>query len=71
MTKNLAPVHPGEVLLKEYLRPLGLSQMRLALGIGVPPRRINEVVPVVRNPLRAGSHLPQPAGFNPRRRKSR
>jgi addiction module HigA family antidote len=44
MTEKLAPVHPGEVLLEEFLRPLGLSQTRLALGIGVPPRRINEIV---------------------------
>ncbi len=43
-TKKLAPVHPGEVLLEEFLNPLGLSQNRLALNIGVPPRRINEIV---------------------------
>jgi addiction module HigA family antidote len=43
-TKKLAPVHPGEVLLEEFLSPLGLSQNRLALGVGVPPRRINEIV---------------------------
>ena len=42
--EKLAPVHPGEVLLEEFLKPLGLSQNRLALNIGVPPRRINEVV---------------------------
>jgi antitoxin HigA-1 len=42
--KKLAPVHPGEVLLEEFLRPLGLSQNRLAVSIGVPPRRINEIV---------------------------
>lgn len=42
--KKLAPVHPGEVLLKEFLNPLGLSQNRLALSISVPPRRINEIV---------------------------
>ncbi len=42
--KKLAPVHPGEVLLEEFLKPLGLSQNRLALNIGVPPRRINEIV---------------------------
>ncbi|MDO8847913.1 MAG: HigA family addiction module antitoxin [Coriobacteriia bacterium] len=40
----LAPVHPGEVLLEEFLKPLELSQNRLALRIGVPPRRINEIV---------------------------
>ena len=42
--KTLPPVHPGEVLLEEYLKPLGLSQNRLAVCIGVPPRRINEIV---------------------------
>jgi len=42
--KRLAPVHPGEVLLEEFLKPLGLSQNRLALNICVPPRRINEIV---------------------------
>lgn len=42
--KRLAPVHPGEVLLEEFMRPLGLSQNRLALSIGVSPRRINEIV---------------------------
>jgi addiction module HigA family antidote len=41
---KLAPVHPGEVLLEEFLKPLVLSQNRLALDIGVPPRRINEIV---------------------------
>lgn len=42
--KKLAPVHPGEVLLEEFLKPMGLSQNRLALSIGVHPRRINEIV---------------------------
>jgi antitoxin HigA-1 len=41
---KLAPVHPGEVLLEEFLEPLGLSQYRLAKDISVPPRRINEIV---------------------------
>ena len=44
MTRKLAPVHPGEILLEEFLRPLGLSQYRLAKGLSVPPRRINEIV---------------------------
>jgi len=44
MKKKLHPVHPGEVLLEEFLKPMGISQNRLALNIGVPPRRINEVV---------------------------
>ena len=43
MTK-LPPVHPGEVLLEEFLAPMGLSQYRLAKDISVPPRRINEIV---------------------------
>ncbi|MBS3753123.1 MAG: HigA family addiction module antidote protein [Anaerolineales bacterium] len=42
--KKLAPVHPGEVLLEEYLKPLGLSQHQLALDISVDSRRINEIV---------------------------
>jgi antitoxin HigA-1 len=41
---KLHPVHPGEVLLEEFLKPMGLSQNRLALDIGVHPRRINEIV---------------------------
>lgn len=42
--KKIKPLHPGEVLLEEFLKPMGISQNRLALGIGVPPRRINEIV---------------------------
>ncbi len=42
--KRLKPVHPGEVLAEEFLKPMGLSQNRLALAIGVHPRRINEIV---------------------------
>ena len=41
---KLPPIHPGEVLLEDFLRPLGLSQYRLARDISVPPRRINEIV---------------------------
>lgn len=44
MGKNLAPVHPGEVLLEDFLSPMGISQYRLAKDISVPPRRINEIV---------------------------
>jgi len=44
MRKKLYPVHPGEVLLEEFLKPMGLSQNRVALNIGVPARRINEIV---------------------------
>ena len=42
--KILDPIHPGEVLLEEFLEPMGLSQYRLAKGLSVPPRRINEIV---------------------------
>lgn len=42
--KKLHPIHPGEVLLEEFLKPMGLSQNRLALDVAVPPRRINEIV---------------------------
>lgn len=45
MTRDkLEPVHPGVVLMEEFLGPLGISQNRLALAIGVHPRRINEIV---------------------------
>ena len=40
----MSPIHPGEVLLLEYLEPLCVTQHRLAVAIGVPPRRINEIV---------------------------
>ena len=43
-TRKLAPIHPGEVLLEDFLKPLALSQYRLAKGLSVPPRRINEIV---------------------------
>ena len=42
--EKLKPVHPGEVLLEEFLKPMELSQNHLALRIGVPARRINEIV---------------------------
>ena len=42
--RTLHPVHPGEVLLEEFLNPMGLSQNKLAVNIGVPARRINEIV---------------------------
>lgn len=42
--QKLPPIHPGEVLLEEFLKPLALSQYRLAQDIGVPARRINEIV---------------------------
>lgn len=43
-TKLLDPVHPGEVLLEDFMKPLGLSQYRVALDLGVPPLRISEIV---------------------------
>jgi addiction module HigA family antidote len=42
--RKLAPVHPGEILLEEFMKPLGLSQTRLGRNLGVSPRRINEIV---------------------------
>lgn len=44
MDEKLAPVHPGEVLLEEFLKPLNISQNRLAIDIGVHARRVNEIV---------------------------
>ena len=44
MAERLENIHPGEVLLEEFLLPMGLSQNGLARAIGVPPRRINEIV---------------------------
>lgn len=41
---KLSPVHPGEILQREFLEPLGITQYRLATDISVPPRRINEIV---------------------------
>jgi antitoxin HigA-1 len=42
--KKLSPIPPGEILLEEFLKPLGLTQYRLAKSLSVPPRRINEIV---------------------------
>jgi antitoxin HigA-1 len=44
MKKKQPPIHPGEILLEEFLKPLGLTQYRLAKSLSVPPRRINEIV---------------------------
>ena len=41
---KIKPVHPGEILFEEFLKPMGISQNKLALDIRVPPRRINEIV---------------------------
>ena len=43
-SKKLEPIHPGEILMEEFLKPMGISQYRLAKDISVPPRRINEIV---------------------------
>ena len=42
--RKLAPIHPGEILLNDFLEPMGISQYRVAQDISVPPRRINEIV---------------------------
>jgi addiction module HigA family antidote len=44
MSKKIAPIHPGEILLEEFLKPMDISQNRLAIDIRVPARRINEIV---------------------------
>ncbi len=44
MGDQIAPIHPGEILMEEFLHPLGVTQNRLAVSIDVPPRRINEIV---------------------------
>ena len=41
---KLAPIHPGEVLMEDFITPLGITQHKVAVAIGVPPRRINEIV---------------------------
>ncbi|MEJ2588232.1 MAG: HigA family addiction module antitoxin [Deltaproteobacteria bacterium] len=43
-TKKLPPIHPGEILIEDFLAPMGISQYRLAKDMSVPPRRINEIV---------------------------
>ena len=44
MARKMHPIHPGEILLEEFLAPMEISQYRLAKAISVPPRRINEIV---------------------------
>jgi len=44
MPRKIPPIHPGEILLEEFLKPMGISQYRLAKDTSVPPRRINEIV---------------------------
>ena len=43
-TDKIAPIHPGEVLMEDFIEGLGITQNKLAVSIGVPPRRINEIV---------------------------
>jgi addiction module HigA family antidote len=49
VAKKFPPIHPGEILLEEFLRPMGISQYRLAKNVSVSPRRINEVIHGKRN----------------------
>jgi addiction module HigA family antidote len=65
---KLDPVHPGEILFEEFLKPMGLSQNRLAIDIGVPPRRINEIIHGKRRvtadtALRLGKYFKMSPGF--------
>ena len=48
MNKKLPPIHPGEILMEEFLKPMNISQYRLAKDISVSPRRINEIVHGIR-----------------------
>ena len=68
MATKLAPIHPGEILLAEFLEPLALSQYRLAHDLSVPPRRINEIVQGMRGitadtALRLGRYFGTSAQF--------
>ncbi len=47
-TQSLPPIHPGKILLEEFLEPMGITQYRLAKDTSVPPRRINEIVHQIR-----------------------
>ena len=48
-TKKIPPLHPGEVLFEEFIKPMNLSQSRLAFDLGVPPRRVSEIVSAKRS----------------------
>ena len=66
--KKLSPIHPGEILMEEFLKPMGISQYRLAHDISVPPRRINEIVHCARavtadTALRLGKYFKVSAQF--------
>ena len=47
-TRKIQPIHPGKILLEDFLKPMGISQYRLARDTHVPPRRINEIVHGIR-----------------------
>ena len=53
MDEKLSPIHPGEILMEEFLKPMNISQYKLAKDISVPPRRINEIVHGLRAITRA------------------
>ncbi|ODS29756.1 MAG: hypothetical protein SCARUB_05141 [Candidatus Scalindua rubra] len=66
--KKIPPIHPGEILLEEFMKPMGLTQYRVAKDINVPPRRINEIVHKKRNisantALRLGRYFNMSAEF--------
>jgi len=68
MSRKLPPVHPGEILYEEFMKPLGISQSRLGRDLGVSPRRINEIVHAKRSitadtALRLGRYFGMSAEF--------
>ena len=68
MPKRVKPMHPGEILMEEFLKPLGISQYRLAKDIGVQPTRINQIVKgragiSADTALRLGRHFRMSAQF--------
>ena len=68
ITDKLAPIHPGEVLIEDFINAFGITQNKLAVSIGVPPRRINEIVHGKRavtadTALRLGKYLGTSAEF--------
>lgn len=67
-TDKLAPIHPGEVLMADFIEAFGITQNKLAVSIGVPPRRINEIVHAKRSitadtALRLGRYFGTSAQF--------
>ena len=68
MSTNLENMTPGEILLEDYMKPMGLTQNGLARALGVPPRRVNEIIHGKRGitldtPLRMGRYFGQSARF--------